>query len=75
MLFSFPWRAGAADGRVEAGEAEAGDVVQVRRVGHDGERLPVDGLQERLVGGQIVDVAGEPQLLQDLQVFTPGRIQ
>jgi hypothetical protein len=75
MLFSFPWRGGAAGGRVEAGEAEAGDVVQVHRVRHGGERLPVDGLQERLVGGQIVDVAGEPRSCRISRVFTPGRIQ
>src|SRR6185437_6920445 len=69
-------------GRVEAGEVEAGDVVEVHRIRHRGERLPIDHLQERLVGGQVVNVVGEPELLQDLQgvdagpdpvVVVPGR--
>ena len=45
-------------GRVEAREVEACDVVEVHRVGNGGERLPVDGLQERLVGGQVVECSG-----------------
>lgn len=45
-----PW----SSNRVEAGEVEAGDVIEVGRVWHGGERLPVDGLQGRLVGGQVV---------------------
>ena len=45
-------------GRVEAGEVEAGHVVEVHHVGHGGERLPVDRLQERLVGGQVVECSG-----------------
>jgi hypothetical protein len=54
-------------GRAEAGEVGAGDVVEVHGVGHGGERLAVDQLQERLVGGQVVDVVREAELLQDLQ--------
>jgi hypothetical protein len=69
-------------GRVEAGKVEAGDVVEAHRIRHGGERLPVDRLQERLVGGHVVTVVGEPELLQDLQgvdagpdpvVVAPGR--
>jgi hypothetical protein len=45
-------------GGVEAREVEAGDVVEVHHVRHGGERLPVDGLQERLVGGQVVECSG-----------------
>src|SRR5690348_3234491 len=41
-------------GRVEPGKAEAGNVVEVHRIRHGGERLPIDRLQERLVGGQVV---------------------
>ena len=59
-------------GRVEAGEAEAGDVVEMDRVRDGRERQPVDQLQERLVGGQVVDVVGEPELGQDLQGVHAG---
>jgi hypothetical protein len=59
-------------GRVEAGEVEAGDVVEVHCAGHSGERLAVDGLQERLVGWQVIDVVGEAEFLQDLQRVHPG---
>jgi hypothetical protein len=45
-------------GRVEAGEVEAGDVVEAHHVRHGGERLPVARLQERLAGGQVVECSG-----------------
>jgi hypothetical protein len=44
----------------------------VGRVRHGGERLPVDDLQEWLVGGRVVDVVGEPELGQDFQGVHAG---